>query len=277
MEVRYTTDPEAVKRFTSEEVRRMFLIDNLFLSGRVVGVYSDVDRSIVGTAVPTSKPLLLQSSKKEMAAEYFAERRELGVINIGKQGLIKIDDKEYPMAHKDALYIGRGAKTIEFRSDSSRQPALYYFVSFPAHKALATAHAKFSDAESSHLGSEKDANKRTIHKFIHPNGIQSCQLVMGLTELEPGSVWNTMPVHTHQRRSEVYMYFNLPEEAVLFHFMGEPRETRHIVVHNQQAVISPSWSIHSGVATQNYSFIWAMGGENQTFDDMDWVETKSIA
>jgi 4-deoxy-L-threo-5-hexosulose-uronate ketol-isomerase len=209
MEVRYTSDPQAVKRMSSEEVRRMFLLDRLFTLRAVPMVYSDVDRSIVGSAVPTGKKLKLLSSKKEMAAEYFAERRELGIINIGNDGFVKADGKEYPMAYKDALYVGRGTKEIEFGSRKSRNPAAFYFVSYPAHKDFPTAHVAFAESEHSPLGNAKDANKRTINKYIHPNGIRSCQLVMGLTELEEGSVWNTMPVHTHQRRSEIYMYFNL--------------------------------------------------------------------
>jgi 4-deoxy-L-threo-5-hexosulose-uronate ketol-isomerase len=254
----------------------MFLIDQLFKSGSIATVYSDVDRAIVGSAVPQGKTLKLLSSKKEMAAEYFLERRELGIINIGAEGFVRADGKEFAMQHKDALYVGRGTKSVEFGSKKSKQPAAFYFASYPAHEDFPTTHAAFANVEHSPLGSTKDANKRTINKYIHPNGIRSCQLVMGLTELDEGSVWNTMPVHTHQRRSEIYMYFNLAPESVLFHLMGEPGETRHVVVRDRQAVISPSWSIHSGVATQNYSFIWAMGGENQAFDDMDWVEMKSL-
>ncbi len=261
----------------TEEVRRMFLIDDLFESGILRMVYTDVDRAIIGTAVPVGKGLKLLSSKKEMAAQYFTERREVGVINIGGSGIVKADGKEYPLACKDALYIGRGTKDIEFKTARSKEPAAFYFVSYPAHQSFPTTKTSFSDAEHNPLGSLKDANKRTINKFIHPNGIKSCQLVMGLTELEEGSVWNTMPVHTHQRRTEIYMYFNLPQDTMLLHLFGEPGETRHIVVRDRQAVISPSWSIHSGVGTRNYSFIWAMGGENQAFDDMDWVAMKSLS
>ena len=276
MEVRFSTDPNGYKRMTSDELRKMFLIDNLFKPDTIETVYSDIDRSITGSAVPVSKKLKLESSKKEMAAEFFAERREIGVINIGEEGEIIVDGTVYKMAKKDALYIGKGSKEITFASKDSGKPALFYFSSYPAHKEFPTKHAKFSDATPVKLGSVKDANKRTIYKYIYPQGIQSCQLVMGLTELEEGSTWNTMPVHTHQRRSEVYMYFNLAQNAVLFHLLGEPNETRHIVVRNQQAVLSPSYSIHSGVATQNYTFIWSMGGENQDFDDMDWVSMDTL-
>lgn len=211
-----------------------------------------------------------------MAAEYFAERREIGVINTGSPGSVRIDGKEYAMAFKDALYIGRGVKEIEFMSSRSDTPAMFYFVSYPAHKEFPTTHAKFSDAEPSRLGSQKDANKRTIYKYIHPNGIKSCQLVMGLTELEEGSIWNTMPPHTHQRRSEVYMYFNIEPNSMIVHLMGRPDETRHIIIRNRQAVLNPSWSIHAGAGTENYTFIWAMGGENQVFDDMDGVQVHDI-
>jgi 4-deoxy-L-threo-5-hexosulose-uronate ketol-isomerase len=211
-----------------------------------------------------------------MAAEYFAERREIGVINIGAEGIVRVDGTEYPMAYKDALYIGRGVKEIIFSSRESDKLAMFYFVSYPAHKEFPTTYAKFSDAEPVRLGSLKDANKRTIYKYIHPNGIKSCQLVMGLTELEEGSVWNTMPPHTHQRRSEVYMYFNLDPDAMVIHLMGQPEETRHIIMRNRQAVLNPSWSIHAGGGTQNYTFIWAMGGENQVFDDMDGVTVKAL-
>jgi 4-deoxy-L-threo-5-hexosulose-uronate ketol-isomerase len=211
-----------------------------------------------------------------MASEYFAERREVGVINIGGEGVVTVDAKRYDVRHADALYIGRGARQIVFSSATPTTPAQFYFVSYPAHAPYPTRHVPFESAQSVRLGSQRDANLRTINKLIHPGAFTTCQLVMGLTRLEEGSVWNTMPPHTHQRRSEVYMYFDLPSTALVFHFMGAPGETRHIVVRNGQAVLSPSWSIHTGVATQAYSFIWAMGGENQVFDDMDGVETSRI-
>jgi 4-deoxy-L-threo-5-hexosulose-uronate ketol-isomerase len=276
MDVRFSTDPAGFTAMSSDGLRKAFLIETLFAADQVPMVYSDIDRSITGSAVPVKNRLPLLSTKTEMAAETFAERREIGIINIGAEGTILADGREFPMAFKDALYVGRGAKEIFFSSRNPSQPAKFYFVSYPAHKEFPTTHAKPSDAEPSHLGTVKDANKRTIHKYIHPRGIKSCQLVMGLTELEEGSVWNTMPPHTHQRRSEVYMYFRLPPSAVVFHIMGEPDQTRHIVMHNEQAVLSPSWSIHTGVATQAYSFIWAMGGENQVFDDMDGVITEQL-
>jgi 4-deoxy-L-threo-5-hexosulose-uronate ketol-isomerase len=276
MEVRFSTDQAGFKAMSSTDIRKAFLIDTLFAADQVPMVYSDIDRSITGSAVPVEKRLPLLSTKKEMAADTFAERREIGVINIGAEGTVAVDGREYPMAYKDALYIGRGAKEVRFGSRNPALPAKFYFVSYPAHREYPTAHAKFSEAEPARLGSVKDANKRTIYKYIHPNGIKSCQLVMGLTELEEGSVWNTMPPHTHQRRSEVYMYFQLPPAAAVFHIMGEPDQTRHIVMRNEQAVLSPSWSIHTGVATQAYTFIWAMGGENQVFDDMDGVAVEEL-
>ena len=276
MEVRFSTDPRGFRTMSTEELRKSFLIENLFIPGEIPMVYSDIDRSITGSAVPANAPLKLLGTKKEMATEHFAERREIGVINIGAPGSVQVDGKAFPMEYRDALYIGRGVKEIEFSSRQSDKPAMFYFVSYPAHKEFPTTHAKFSDAEPARLGSQKDANKRTIYKYIHPNGIKSCQLVMGLTELEEGSVWNTMPPHTHQRRSEVYVYFNLDPGAMVVHLMGQPEESRHIVMRNRQAVLNPSWSIHAGVGTQNYTFIWAMGGENQVFDDMDGVAIKQL-
>jgi 4-deoxy-L-threo-5-hexosulose-uronate ketol-isomerase len=211
-----------------------------------------------------------------LPAEQTAKARPFGVINIGNPGTITVDGKEIPMVHRDGLYIGRGAKEILFASKDPSQPARFYFVSYPAHHVYPLAHIRFGEAERTQLGSQKDANRRTIYKYIHPRGVPSCQLVMGLTELDEGSVWNTMPPHTHQRRSEVYMYFNIPPESLVFHMMGTPEETKHIVMRNEQAVLSPSWSIHSGVATQAYCFIWAMGGENQVFEDMDAVTMKKM-
>jgi 4-deoxy-L-threo-5-hexosulose-uronate ketol-isomerase len=276
MEVRYAPNIEHYKRMTTDELRKAFLVDSIFKDGEINMVYSDVDRAVIGSAVPLKNKLKLEASKKELASDYFAERREIGVINIGADGSIYADGKEYSMAHKDALYIGRGTKSIEFASKDAAKPARFYFISYPSHKEFPTTHAKFSDAEPAKLGSQKEANKRTIYKYIHMNGIKSSQLVMGLTELDEGNIWNTMPAHTHQRRSEIYLYFNLEKNSALFHFMGEPDETRHIVIRNEQAVISPSWSIHAGAATQNYTFIWAMGGENQAFDDMDVVPLTEL-
>ncbi len=276
MEVRYAPNIENYKRMTTSELRNAFLVNSLFAPGEIKMVYSDVDRAVIGSAVPVKIKLKLEGSKKELGSEYFAERREIGIINIGSKGTIYAGGKEYQMEHKDALYIGKGTRSIEFASKDSSAPAKFYYVSYPAHKEFPTSHSKFNDAEPAKLGSQKEANKRTIYKYIHENGIKSSQLVMGLTELDEGSIWNTMPVHTHQRRTEVYLYFNLDKDSALFHIMGEPGETRHIVIRNEQAVISPSWSIHAGAATKNYTFIWAMGGENQAFDDMDVVPMNEL-
>jgi len=276
MEVRYSPDPATYRTMDTDALRRHFLVDSLFANDEVPMVYSDVDRSITGSAVPVTRELPLVSSKKEMAAEYFLERRELGVINIGGEGAVRCDGTTHTLTFKDGLYVGRGTRDVTFLSGDQKKPARFYFVSFPAHAQWPTTVAPVEKASPTRLGTVQDANKRTIYKYIHGGAIRSCQLVMGLTELEEGSVWNTMPVHTHQRRSEIYMYFNIPENAVVLHLLGEPSETKHVMVRNGQAVISPSWSIHSGVGTRNYSFVWAMGGENQEFDDMDWVEMKGL-
>jgi 4-deoxy-L-threo-5-hexosulose-uronate ketol-isomerase len=276
MEVRYSPDQNGFKKFTTEELRKSFLIKNLFEKNKLPMVYSDVDRSITGSVVPIGKTLILAASKKEMAANHFAERREIGVINIGDKGSIDLDGKVYQMQSRDGLYIGRGVKNIEFKSANAKHPAMFYFVSYPAHSSFPSQHICFAESTPRKLGSVSDSNKRTIYQYIHPGTMKTCQLVMGLTELDEGSVWNTMPCHTHQRRSEVYMYFNLKPESFVIHLLGEPTETRHLIIRNQQAVLSTSWSMHSGCGTQNYSFIWAMGGENQEFDDMDWIPMTDL-
>ena len=276
MDVRFSTDPRGFRVMTSSQLREMYLITSLFTPDTIPMVYSDIDRSITGSALPVARPLVLQASKKEMAAETFAERREIGIINIGSPGMVLVNGQEIAMAHRDGLYVGRGAREVTFASKDAQHPAKFYFVSYPAHKEYPTAHVRFSETEKTHLGSQIDTNRRTIYKYFHPRGVPSCQLVMGLTELEEGNVWNTMPPHTHQRRSEVYMYFNLPPDAAVFHLMGEPDDTRHLVIRNEQAVLSPSWSIHTGVATRAYTFIWAMGGENQVFEDMDGVKVEKL-
>ncbi len=276
MEVRYSPDRSGFKKMTTDELRKSFLIDNLFEKNQIPLTYSDIDRSITGSAVPSGQTLKLTATKKEMAAEYFTERRELGVINIGEKGTVVIDGKEFVMENRDGLYIGKGSKSVEFKSSNADKPAMFYFVSYPAHKEYSVKHIKFSESTPRKLGSAADSNKRTIYQYIHPGTMPTCQLVMGLTELDEGSVWNTMPAHTHQRRSEVYMYFNLKPESVVFHILGEPNETRHIIIRDKQAVLSTSWSMHAGCGTQNYSFIWAMGGENQVFDDMDGIAMTDL-
>ncbi|MCB1055188.1 MAG: 5-dehydro-4-deoxy-D-glucuronate isomerase [Acidobacteria bacterium] len=272
MDIRHLADPTRVTRMTTEEVRDTFLVDDLFAVDAISMLYCDADRAILGSAVPATKPLTLESAP-ELRADTFCERRELGILNIGGPGTITVDGKDYPMAPRDGLYVGRGSRSITFASTPAaggdEVPARYYLLSFPAHAAYPTAHVRPGDTEPLRLGTPEEANQRTLYKLIHPAGVRSCQLVMGFTVLEPGSVWNTMPPHTHDRRMEVYLYFDLPENGRVFHFMGRPDATRHLVVAEGQAVISPSWSIHCGAGTGAYSFCWGMGGENQAFDDMD--------
>ncbi|HES59785.1 MAG TPA: 5-dehydro-4-deoxy-D-glucuronate isomerase, partial [Caldithrix sp.] len=242
----------------------------------VILIYTDVDRAIVGSAVPGSKSLKLEASKKEMSAEYFTERREIGVINIGAKGNITVDGKSYELENKDGLYIGRGSKDIGFSSANAKEPAKYYILSYPAHTDYPTKLIKKSEANPVHLGSLEEANKRTIFQYIHENGVKSCQLVMGFTQLESGSIWNTMAAHTHQRRTEIYMYFDMGKNDLVFHFMGKPDATKHLIIRNGQAVLSPSWSLHAGAGTRNYAFIWGMGGENQEFTDMDGIAMDEL-
>lgn len=275
MKVLYSADQIRFKKMITEEIRDTFLIDNLFSPDSISMLYSDVDRAIIGSAVPIKGKLSLPPAK-ELASDFFAQRRELGLINIGATGIVSVDRQQYKMENKDGLYIGRGSKLIEFESEDSKNPAFFYILSYPAHADYQTTHAKISDAEAVNIGSQKESNKRTIYKYIHPAGIKSCQLVMGFTELNEGSVWNTMPAHTHERRTEVYLYFDIDENSIVLHLMGKPDETRHIVVRNRQAVISPSWSIHTGAGTSSYSFIWGMGGENQEFGDMDNISMESL-
>ena len=275
MDVRYVADPIRFPRMDTAEIRESFLIEKLFEEDKLYLLYCDVDRAIVGSAVPVKQKLSLTSST-ELAAEYFCERREIGVLNIGGNGAVSVDNQIFRMENKDGLYIGKGAKEILFSSEEATKPAAFYLVSFPAHAGYPHRQARLIDAEAVQLGSVEAANRRTIYKYIHPRGIHSCQVVMGFTVLESGSVWNTMPPHTHERRMEVYLYFDMAKDTRVFHLMGTAKETRHIVVANRQAVISPSWSIHSGVGTSAYTFCWGMGGENQTFEDMDNLEISAL-
>ncbi len=276
MEIRYSRDPQSFIRMNTAEIREEFLITGLFAPDEIKLVYSNVDRVIVGSAVPASRSLRLEAGD-ELRAEYFAQRREIGVFNIGGPGSITVDGHEYGMTCQEMLYIGRGSRAISFSSADAQQPARFYLVSLPAHKAYPTTHIAQAQANRIAAGSSEAANARTIYQYIYEGGAPSCQLVMGFTELSPGSVWNTMSAHTHARRSEVYLYFNLASDNVVFHLMGAPHETRHIVVRDGQAVLSPSWSIHAGAGTSNYSFVWAMGGENQVFDDMDPAPLDQVA
>ncbi len=276
METRYSRDPQSFVGMNTAEIRGEFLVADLFAPDEIKLVYLSIDRMIVGSAVPASRALSLEAGA-ELRAKYFAERREVGVCNIGGQGSVTVDGREYGMACQDMLYIGRGSKEIRFSSADAGRPARFYIVSLPAHKEYPTTHSTKAQAYRVDLGSKEAANERTIFRFVHEGGVPSCQLVMGFTELAPGSVWNTMAAHTHERRSEVYLYFNLAGDNVVFHLMGNPQETRHIVVRDGQVVISPSWSIHAGAGTSNYSFVWAMGGENQAFDDMDAAPMDQVA
>ncbi len=275
MDVRYPIHPEDIKMYTTEELRQECLIDPVFEAGNICSVYSHIDRIMVLGVCPTSSALALEGGK-ELGSEYFLERREIGIINVGAAGTVTVDGTAYALNTQDALYIGKGAKEVSFASANANQPAKFYCNSAPAHHAYPTTHITIDKAKQVKMGSRKESNQRIIYQYVHPAVLQSCQLVMGLTILEPENVWNTMPCHTHERRMEVYFYFNLPDDAVVFHLMGEPSETRHIVVRNEQAVISPSYSIHSGVGTTNYTFIWGMVGENQTFTDMDAVPMKAL-
>ncbi|AGB20003.1 5-dehydro-4-deoxy-D-glucuronate isomerase [Thermoanaerobacterium thermosaccharolyticum] len=275
MEVRYASHYEDVKHYDTTELRKHFLIENLFTPGKLYMVYSHVDRIIVAGAVPTDKPLYLEASK-ELGSNYFLERREMGIINIGGTGIVNLDGERYELNNSDGLYVGMGIKEVSFESLDANNPAKFYINSATAHKSYPTVKIGLDQANKVKAGTDEECNKRTINQYVHPAVCQSCQLVMGMTILEPGSIWNTMPCHTHDRRMEVYLYFNMDEDNVVFHFMGTPNETRHIVVKNEQAVISPSWSIHSGVGTKNYTFIWGMVGENQTFTDMDEITTKDL-
>jgi len=274
--VKHTVDPEAYSTLNTVDLRNSFLIDSLFQPERAVLVSCEVDRAIVGGIMPGTKPVPLSGSKKDLGTDEFAERREIGVINVGGKGTIEAGGKSYTLEHEDALYIGRGTRTIQFASADPSKPAAFYMISYPAHTAFPMKLIRRDDADRVDLGTPAQANSRTIRKYILPGKVESCQLVMGMTTLAEGSVWNTMPPHTHIRRSEVYLYYNLPPDGAVFHFMGTPSQTRHLVMRDRQAVISPSWSIHMGVGSKSYSFVWAMGGENQEFDDMDAVPVKSI-
>jgi 4-deoxy-L-threo-5-hexosulose-uronate ketol-isomerase len=274
MELRTATSPKDVKTYDTKRLRDEFLVQGLFTPGATKLVYSHVDRIIFGGVCPV-RPTILEAGR-ELRAKYFLERREMGVINIGAKGAVTVDGAVYELDYKDGLYIGMGAKEIGFSSADSANPAKFYLNSAPAHKTYPTVFIKPENCVRVELGALETSNHRVITKYILPGQVESCQLVMGMTSLKPGSVWNTMPCHTHDRRMEVYLYFELPENAVVFHYMGEPTETRHIVMRNEEAVISPNWSIHSASATQAYTFIWGMVGENQDFDDMDAVAMQDL-
>lgn len=274
MDIRYSCNPSDFKHYTTEDIRHEFLITDLYQPDKVIAVYSHVDRMVTLGVMPVNRTLAIDDGIDIWAnfgTHYFLERREVGIFNLGGSGTIEADGESYSLGFKDCLYITKGTQKVFFSSDEGTTPAKFYMVSAPAHTSYTTKLIRIADAAKRPLGDSATSNKRVINQFIHPNVLKTCQLSMGLTELDSGSVWNTMPAHTHERRMEIYTYFGLPEGNIVFHFMGEGQETRHIVMRNFEAVISPSWSIHAGAGTSSYSFIWAMGGENQEFDDMNAI------
>ena len=279
MDIRYSAHPGDVARYTTEELRKEFLITGLYKPDEVVCVYSHVDRMVTFGCMPVHEVVPIDKGLDvwgNFGTRFVLERREIGIFNLGGSGVIVADGVRYELGYKDCLYITMGTREVTFASDDAQNPARFYMVSAPAHCAYETKRITIAEAAKRPLGALETCNKRTINQFIHPSVLKTCQLTMGMTALEPGSNWNTMPSHTHERRMEVYTYFEIPENQVVFHMMGKPDETRHLVMQNFDAVISPSWSIHSGVGTSNYTFIWAMGGENQEFDDMDVIATPDL-
>lgn len=268
MEIRFAQSKKETAQMNTEELRENFLVQHLMAPNKINLTYTHYDRVIIGGAVPVDTIIDLPNHP-ELRAEYFLERRELGIINLGGKGSVEVDGTSYSLDKADCLYAGKGTKTVRFSSADAKQPALFYLLSAPAHHSYPVQTMKKDAAAPVQLGAVETSNKRTVYKYIHLDGIQSCQLVMGLTVLEPGSVWNSVPPHTHTRRMEVYFYFDLPSEQRIFHFMGEPQQTRHIVVKNNEAIISPPWSTHFGCGTTNYGFIWGMAGENLVYTDMD--------
>ena len=286
MELRTAVSPRDVKTYTTQRLREEFLIQGLFVPGEIKLVYSHIDRIITGAAVPVNEKLALTAGD-ELRAEYFLQRREMGLINIGGDGIITIDGRVYEVNARDGMYIGRGSKDITFESKDASNPAKFYLNSAPAHKEHPTVLIKLEgeasegvvivkDENKVECGSLEESNHRVINKYIVTGQVDTCQISMGLTKLFPGSVWNTMPAHTHDRRMEVYMYFDVDDDAFVMHYMGEPQETRHIIMHNEEAVINPSWSIHSGCGSKAYTFIWGMCGENQDYADQDFIENKDL-
>ena len=279
MDIRYSAHFNDVKRYTTEELRKEFLITDLYQPDTVQAVYSHVDRAVVLGIMPVNEAVAIDKGIDvwhNFGTHYFLERREAGTFNLGGAGWIEADGQRYELGFEDCLYISRSTKNVTFGSNDPANPARFYVVSYPAHKDCKTTFISFEQANKRPCGDAKTCNKRVINQFIHPDVLETCQLSMGLTQLAEGSVWNSVPPHTHERRMEVYTYFNMPDDAVMFHMMGRPDETRHLVMKNYEAVISPSWSMHFGCATTNYTFIWAMGGENQEFDDMDTYPVATL-
>jgi len=275
METRFQNSPKETKMMDTEELRKNFLIEDLIINDEIKLVYSHYDRVIIGGAKPVNKALTLDTHP-ELRADYFLERREIGIINVGGNGVVQADGETYNLSKFDCVYVGKGVKSVSFKSDDAASPSIFYLLSSPAHASYPARKLTKEEAMPTTVGDASTSNRRTIYKYIHAEGIQSCQLVMGLTVLDKGSVWNTMPAHTHTRRMEAYFYFDVPEGQVVFHYMGEPQQTRHLVLQNNAAIISPPWSIHSGCGTSNYGFIWGMAGENHTYTDMDAVAIPDI-
>jgi len=279
MEIRYSTGVRDFARYNTKEAREEFLVTDLYKADEVKAVYSHIDRMVTLGCMPVNETVLIEKGMDVYAnfgTKFFLERRELGMFNIGGPGIVTADGEQFKLDYKDCLYITRGTVNISFESMDAKNPAKFYMVSAPAHQTFESKLITLADAAKNPMGNTEAANKRVIYQFIHPDVLKTCQLMMGLTSLEKGNVWNTMPAHTHERRMEIYTYFEIPAGNVVFHLMGAPSETRHIVMKNEDAVISPSWSIHSGCGTTNYSFIWAMGGENQEFNDMDVIPTTDL-
>ncbi len=275
MQIRHTVSATETRQFNTQELRENFLVPKLMETDTIRVVYSHYDRVIIG-GVRTVQSNVILPTYNALKAGFFLERREIGVINVGGKGVIEAGDSQFELSKLDCLYVGRGTENVSFRSLNSAEPALYFLLSAPAHQTYPTCKMTKEEASPVAMGALETSNERTIYKYIHQNGIQSCQLVMGLTVLKNGSVWNTMPTHVHDRRMEAYFYFDLPEEHRVFHLMGQPHETRHLIVGNQEAIISPPWSVHSGCGTSSYSFIWGMAGENTDFTDMDFAKISEL-
>ena len=279
MDIRYSVGKEQFKRMTAEELRDEFLVRNIFQANDVSAVYSHIDRIVTMGAMPTTEKIDIEKNidaMKDFGVSCFLERRELGIVNIGGTGFVEADGRRFELKGRDALYIPQGTKSVLLGSENDAKPAKFYMNSAPAHRSFPVKLISSNDAKHLSLGSSDGCNERVINQYIHPDVLETCQLSMGLTQLAPGSVWNTMPAHTHERRMEVYFYFDIDEDEAVFHFMGSPSETRHIAVHNEEAVINPSWSIHAGCGTKNYTFIWSMAGENRTYTDQDAIRTQDL-
>jgi 4-deoxy-L-threo-5-hexosulose-uronate ketol-isomerase len=275
MKTLHSVHPEDFKQYHTALIRSRFLVEELMVPDQVQFTYTHYDRMMIGGAMPVSRPLALETYES-LRSDYFLERRELGIINVGGEARIEAGTESYTLNKLDCLYIGKGVQQVRFISANPSHPAVLYLLSAPAHKSYPTTLLPKANAEAATMGALQTSNQRTIYRYIHKNGIQSCQLVMGLTLLDTGSVWNTIPPHTHDRRMEVYFYFDVPQDQVVFHYMGKPTETRHLLVNNYQAVVSPPWSIHAGSGTSNYGFIWGMAGENLEYGDMDAVSLNEL-